>query len=180
MVRGGCTASPVVPRFPSVVLPCLPPGLFHPPSARNGPLLLGASSRGPRVALVPQYAVWDLRPADSPFSLSLSLSLSLCLSVCLSGGETEHDATAALITLVATHMLNVHPVMPAATAAVIGKGDVVGIRPTHVVGACVCARAYVERASSRVCDADQAHVCRTSDSPASGACVYANVKREWR
>jgi len=158
MVRGGCTASPVVPRFPSVVLPCLPPGLFHPPSARNGPLLLGASSRGPRVALVPQYAVWDLRPADSPFSLSLSLSLSL----------------------LATHMLNVHPVMPAATAAVIGKGDVVGIRPTHVVGACVCARAYVERASSRVCDADQAHVCRTSDSPASGACVYANVKREWR
>lgn len=33
--------------------------------------------------------------------------------------ETEHDATAALITLVATHMLNVHPVMLAtATAAV--------------------------------------------------------------
>ncbi|KAG7189210.1 hypothetical protein KM043_008773 [Ampulex compressa] len=30
--------------------------------------------------------------------------------------ETGHDATAALITLVVAHMLNVHPVMPAAAA----------------------------------------------------------------
>lgn len=35
--------------------------------------------------------------------------------------ETEHDATGALITLVAGHMLNVHPVMHAATATVGGS-----------------------------------------------------------
>lgn len=35
--------------------------------------------------------------------------------------ETEHDATGALITLVAGHMLNVHPVMHAATATVAGS-----------------------------------------------------------
>lgn len=35
--------------------------------------------------------------------------------------ETEHDATGALITLVAGHMLNVHPVMHAATATIGGS-----------------------------------------------------------
>jgi len=139
------------------------------PSARYGPD--GARSYscerrvGPRVALVPLYAVWDLRPGTRAPLLSLSLSLS--------GGETEHDATAALITLVATHMLNVHPVTPAATAAVTGKGDVLDATYPRGV-ACVCVRTL---RSSRACDADQARVCRTSDLPASGACVYANVKR---
>lgn len=39
----------------------------------------------------------------------------------MGSGETEHDATGALITLVAGHMLNVHPVMRAATATVGGS-----------------------------------------------------------
>lgn len=88
--------------------------------------------------------------------------------------ETEHDATAALITLVATHMLNVHPVMLAtATAAVAqwrpqreierkseGERERWGeeeeeeempwMRPTH--------RGVQLDCGSRACDADQARL----------------------
>jgi len=83
MVRGRCTTL-VVPRFPSVVLPGPSPS----PCARV------RKTRG--WPLVPLYAVRDLRPGTWALAVE----------------ETGHDATVALITLVATHMLNVHPVMP--------------------------------------------------------------------
>lgn len=57
--------------------------------------------------LVPLYAVWDLRP--STWAL-------------LPRKKPSTNATAALITLVATHMLNVYPVMPAAAAPLPHSG----------------------------------------------------------
>lgn len=83
--------------------------------------------------------------------------------------ETEHDATAALITLVATHMLNVHPVMLATATAAVAQWrsqretervrwgeeeeeeeEMPWMRPTH--------RGVQLDCGSRACDADQARL----------------------